>query len=126
MSASTVLLATDADHIHEKVAAALDGDHEVVRVHAGAEVLAAVRDHDPVLVVLDLQIGNMGGMAACLDLRLEQRAGRICPQRVVMLLDREADVFLGRRSEADAWLIKPINQLALRRTVNGVLADQPA
>ena len=77
-------------------------------------------------MVLDLQIGNMGGMAACLDLRLEQRAGRIGTQRVVMLLDREADVFLGRRSEADAWLVKPIDQLALRRTVNGILADQPA
>lgn len=123
MSASTVLLATDADHVHEKVAAALDGDHEVVRVHAGAEVLAAVRDHNPVLVVLDLQIGNMGGMAACLDLRLEQRAERIPPQRVVMLLDRDADVFLARRAEADAWIVKPVDPLALRRTARDAMVD---
>ncbi len=123
VSASTVLLATDADHVHEKVAAALDGDYEVVRVHAGAEVLAAVRDHDPVLVVLDLQIGNMGGMAACLDLRLEQRAERIPPQRVVMLLDRDADVFLARRAEADAWIVKPVDPLALRRTARDAMAD---
>ena len=123
MSASTVLLATDADHVHEKVAAALDGDYEVVRVHAGAEVLAAVRDHDPVLVVLDLQIGNMGGIAACLDLRLEQRTERIPPQRVVMLLDRDADVFLARRAEADAWIVKPVDPLALRRTVRDAMVD---
>ena len=123
---TTVLVATDSDQLHREVEAALGGDHRILRVRTGYDVLHAVKTHQPAAVVLDLQIGNMGGMAACLDLRLEQRAGRIGTQRVVMLLDREADVFLGRRSEADAWLVKPINQLALRRTVNGVLDDQPA
>ncbi len=123
---TTVLVATDSDQLHSEVEAALDGDHQILRIRTGCEVLHAVKTHQPAVVVLDLQIGNMGGMAACLDLRLEQRAGRIGTQRVVMLLDREADVFLGRRSEADAWLVKPINQLALRRTVNEVLAGQPA
>ena len=123
---TTVLVATDSAQLPRAVEAALGGDHRILRVRTGYDVLRAVITHQPAAVVLDLQIGNMGGMAACLDLRLEQRAGRICTQRVVMLLDREADVFLGRRSEADAWLVKPINQLALRRTVNGVLADQPA
>ncbi len=42
-----------------------------------------------------------------------------------MLIDGEADLFLGRNSEADAWLVKPIDPLALRRTINGVLANQP-
>ena len=105
---STMLVATDADHVHDEVAAALGGDHEVVRVHAGAEVLAAVTAHQPVLVVLDLQIGNMGGMAACLDLRLEQRADRIPAQRIVMLLDRDADAFLAHRAEADAWVVADV------------------
>ena len=73
-------------------------------------------------MVLDLQIGNMGGMATCLDLRLEERAERIPPQRVVMLLDREADVFLARRAEADAWVVKPVDPLALRRTAQDALA----
>ena len=119
---STMLVATDADHVHDEVAAALGGDHEVVRVHAGAEVLAAVTAHQPVLVVLDLQIGNMGGMAACLDLRLEQRADRIPAQRIVMLLDRDADAFLAHRAEADAWLVKPVDALVLRRTAREALA----
>ncbi|MEC8947323.1 MAG: response regulator [Actinomycetota bacterium] len=119
---STVLVATDADHVHDEVAAALGGDHRVVRVHAGAEVLAAVTTHRPVLVVLDLQIGNMGGMAACLDLRLEQRADRIPVQRIVMLLDRDADAFLAHRAEADAWVVKPVDALMLRQTAREALA----
>ena len=118
---STVLVATDADHVHDEVAAALSGDHQVVRVHTGAEVLTAVTTHQPVLVVLDLQIGNMGGMATCLDLRLEQRAERIPAQRIVMLLDRDADAFLAHRAEADAWLEKPVDALVLRRTTREAL-----
>jgi DNA-binding response OmpR family regulator len=121
-----LLVATDADHIYREVEASVGDNYQVLRVRAGAEVLDAVIAYQPVVIVLDLQIGNMGGMAVCLDLRLEQRAGRIGTQRVVMLLDREADVFLGRRAEANAWLVKPIDQLALSRLINEVLAGQPA
>ena len=123
---SVLLLATDADHIYREVEASIQDNHQVLRVHAGAEVLEAVIAYQPDVVVLDLQIGNMGGMATCLDLRLEERAGRIPSQTVVMLLDREADVFLGKQAEADAWLVKPINPLALNQLLSGVLTDQPA
>jgi len=63
----------------------------------------------------------MGGMATCLDLRLEQRAERIPAQRIVMLLDRDADAFLAHRAEADAWLVKPVDALVLRRTTREAL-----
>jgi len=81
-----------------------------------------VHEHVPELVILDLQIGNMGGMAACLDLRLEEGAGRI-PKHlpVLMLLDRRADVFLARRSEAEGWLLKPLDPIRLRRAARALL-----
>ena len=64
---STVLIATDADEVADEVTGALlDEGTSVVRVRAGVDVLGAVVDHDPDLVILDLQIGNMGGMATCL------------------------------------------------------------
>jgi DNA-binding response OmpR family regulator len=72
-------------------------------------------------VVLDLQIGNMGGMAACLEVRLEEGAGRLGHVPVLMLLDRRADVFLARRSEADGWLVKPLDPIRLRRAVTALL-----
>jgi DNA-binding NarL/FixJ family response regulator len=118
-----LLLATDADWVHDEVDAALGGPYTVHRVHAGADVLPAVRQLDPDVVLLDLQIGNMGGMAACLNLRLEERAGRIEPRPVLMLLDREADVFLAQRGESDGWLIKPLDAFRLRRAVQAVLAS---
>jgi DNA-binding response OmpR family regulator len=119
----TVLVATDADEVLDEIDAALaDASTTVVRVHAGRDVLAAVQELDPDLVVLDLQIGNMGGVATALGLRNEESFGRIEPQNVLMLLDRTADVFLARRAEADGWLVKPIDALRVRRAADQVLA----
>jgi len=112
-----VLLATDADWVVEEVAAALAAPEVTFRVvRSGQDVRPAVQASTPDLVILDFQIGNMGGMATCLDLRLESGMGRLPRVPVLMLADREADVFLARRSEADAWLVKPLNPLLLRRT----------
>ena len=118
---SEVLLATDADWIHDDVVAALDGEHAVARVRRGADVRGAVANREPALVILDLQIGNMGGMATCMDLRLEAGAGRLPDVPVLMLLDRDADVFLARRSDADGWLVKPLDAFRLRRAVTAIL-----
>lgn len=119
----TVLLATDADWIHEEVEAALTAsDTAVHRVRAGIDVLAACRQVEPDLVLLDLQIGNMGGMAACLAIRHEEEAGRLPPTDVMMLLDRAADVFLARRSDADGWLVKPLDAYRLRRATEALLS----
>lgn len=120
-----VLVATDADWVFDEVDAALgDAETTVEQVHTGAEVRGFVKEHDPDLVVLDMQIGNMGGIAACLDLRLEAGAGRILEPVVLLLLDRAVDVFLARRSEADGWLIKPLDSFRLRKAADALLSGR--
>ena len=118
---SNVLLATTEDWVLDEVDAALGGSHTVHRVRAGADVLAAIRHIEPEMVILDLQIGNMGGIATCLEIRLEQTAGRIGEQRVMMLLDREADTHLAKRAESDGWLVKPLDSLRINRAVNAIM-----
>ncbi len=116
-----VLIATDADWIHADVDAALgDASTEVVRVRAGREVAAAVREHEPVLVVLDLQIGNMGGIATYLLLEQEMEAGRLPAAPVLLLLDRPADVPMARRADVDGWLVKPLDSLRLRKAAEAL------
>ena len=70
---------------------------------------------EPALVVIDLQIGNMGGMAAATAVRQEQEAGRLADSGVIMLLDRHPDVFLAQTCGADGWLIKPEQSASVLR-----------
>jgi len=120
-----VLLATDADWIHEEVDAALAGDDiEVLRVREGTDVLPAVHELSPDLVVLDLQIGNMGGMAACMNLRLDESVDRLPHVQVLMLLDRDVDAFLANRADADGWIVKPIDSFRLRKAATALLGGE--
>ncbi len=118
-----MLIATDTDAVAADVDAAIADDvTTVVRVRAGVDVAAAVEAHDPAIVVLDLQIGNMGGMAVAMKLRAEAAMGRLPATSILMLLDREADTFLAKRSDVDGWLIKPLDSFRLRRAANALLA----
>jgi DNA-binding response OmpR family regulator len=117
-----ILIASDADWVVAEIRAAVeDPDTSVRSVRRGEAVPAALREHEPDLVVLDLQIGNMGGMATCVHLRLEAEAGRLPSVPVLMLLDRRPDVFLARRSGADGFVIKPLDAIRLRKAVTALL-----
>jgi DNA-binding NarL/FixJ family response regulator len=120
-----VLLATDADWIYQDVDAALtDEDTEVVQVRAGRDVAAAVRQVSPDLVVLDLQIGNMGGVATALDLQQGFESGEVARVPILLLLDRPADVPMVRRTGVQGWLIKPLDSFRLRRAARALTAGE--
>lgn len=122
-----VLIATDADAVYDEVEAALaDETTRVLRVRSGTDVGPKVDEVQPDLVILDLQIGNMGGIAVSLHLRQEAAEGRLPEVPIVMLLDRQADVFMARRSGADGWVVKPLDAFALRRAATAVLEGRSA
>ncbi len=117
-----VLIATDADWIHAEVDAALaDKETEVFRTRSGREVPGSMEHVKPDLVVLDLQIGNMGGIATFLHLQQEAEDGRLPAVPVLMLLDRPADVPMTRRVGAEGWLVKPLDAFRLRRAARALL-----
>jgi DNA-binding response OmpR family regulator len=121
-----ILLATDADWIVDEVTAALGGpDTSFTVCRSGYVVSKTVADRKPDLVITDLQIGSMGGMAITMALRLDESAGVLPHVPVVMLLDRSADVYLAQRSEAEAWLIKPLDALRLGRAADAAMKGQP-
>ena len=117
-----IVLATDADWLVDEVVAAL-GDPETSFTHCrdGRAVAGVVKERTPDLVMLDLQIGTMGGIAVTMDLRLDESGGLLPHVPVLVLLDRQADIHLARRSAADGYLVKPFSPLALKRAVNEVL-----
>jgi DNA-binding response OmpR family regulator len=116
---STVLVAADAQWIRNLVKmSCLAPGQRVIEVTRGQDVRDAVREYEPEVAVLDMQIANMGGIAVAIDLRLEAAAGRLPDVSILLLLDREADRFLAKRGDADAELVKPIDPATLRRTID--------
>ena len=120
-----ILIATDAQWVLNEVVAALGSPETSFTVCSnGRDVTAAVTARTPDLAVLDCQIGSMGGFAVTMDLRLDETGGRLPHIPVLMLLDRDADAQLAKRSGADKWLVKPLNALTLRRTAQMLVAGE--
>jgi DNA-binding response OmpR family regulator len=117
-----ILLATDADRIFDEVAAALaEPGTTIRRVRRGYDVLPAAKEITPDLVLVDMQIGNMGGIATTLAIRLETTKERLPYLPVLLLLDRDADIFLAQRAQSDGWLFKPLDAFRLRRAAEALL-----
>ena len=121
------LVAADADYVIADVTAALAGpDVSFTICREGREVSRLVNEREYDAAVLDLQIGSMGAMAVTMALRLDESAGNAPHVKVLMLLDRRADVHLAKRSAAEAWLVKPVDALTLKRAVRAMLAEPAA
>lgn len=123
---TTILVAADARWVRDQVRSAfVSPGQRVVEVTRGQDVRATVGTENPDLVILDMQIGNMGGIAVAIDLRLEESAGRLPRSTILLLVDREADRFLANRAETDAVLVKPVDAGTLRRAAKRLLTGEP-
>ncbi|MFI5035872.1 MAG: response regulator transcription factor [Acidimicrobiales bacterium] len=122
---ATVLVASDLAPLRRELRSWLEGAHlEIEEAASGPEVLDRVREGGVDLVVVDLQIGSMGGMAICLELRNEESYGAAEPVAVLMLLDRRPDVFLARRSGAEGFVVKPLDPVRVRTAVRALLRGE--
>jgi DNA-binding response OmpR family regulator len=118
----SVLIASDAPSVRAEVAAVAGTPELTIReARSGPDVMREVARALPDLLVVDLQMGNMGGMAVCLELRLEESYDNLEHVPVLMLLDRRPDVFIARRSGAEGWVVKPLDPIRLRRAVAALL-----
>ena len=117
-----ILIVSDAPTVLNEVRSALeDGETTVQELRYGNLVRDVVAEDEPDLVITDMQVGSMGGIAICMDLRLEESGGRLPHVPVLILVDRRADVFLARRADAEGFLVKPFDSLRLRRAARALL-----
>ncbi|HUY07249.1 MAG TPA: response regulator [Acidimicrobiales bacterium] len=117
-----VVIVSDARSVLDEIRSVLDdGVNEIVELFTGPAVRTTVANDSPDLVIADCQIQNMGGIAICHDLKLEESGGRIPHVPVLLLLDRRADVFLAKRSGAEGYLVKPLDPMRLRRAIDALL-----
>lgn len=118
---SSILLVADDAWVRNDVEAALSDPSTTLTVCDDPKSAAETAGETPFdVVVVDMQIKSMGGMAVTRLLHDAMAAGDCPPTPVVMLLDRKADVFLARRARLDAHLIKPFTAQALRSVLAGL------
>jgi DNA-binding response OmpR family regulator len=120
-----ILLVADLPWVADAVRAALAdtaGSLAVTGDPAAAPALALAEGAEVVLV--DLQVGSMGGMAVARAIRAAARTAGATPPAVGLLLDREADAFLAGRSAADGWIRKPFGAFELRRLVRRLAGER--
>ena len=117
-----IVVASDAAFLRKEIVAVAAGPGVDIReVASGPAVIEAAHDYAPDLVVVDMQMGNMGAMAVCLELRLQESYDNLPHIPVLMILDRRPDVHLAKRSGAEGWLVKPLDPLRLRKAIRAIL-----
>ena len=115
---ATILVVDDDPTVREVVQRYLSRDgHRVVESSTGPHGLAAFRTEHPDLVVLDLMLPGMDGLAVCERIRAESGVP------VIMLTARgdESDRVVGLEHGADDYLVKPFSPRELALRVAGVL-----
>jgi DNA-binding NarL/FixJ family response regulator len=95
----------------------LDGVEVVAQAADGAQALAAVAEHAPDVVLMDLRMPGVGGLEATARIRVEH------PGTAVLVLTMDSDddsVFAALRAGARGYLLKEADGLDIQRAIDGV------
>ncbi len=119
MTSDLILLVDDEPNIVELAQLYLEREgYRIISASDGIAALAAVEQHKPDLVVLDLMLPEMDGLEVCRTLR-----GKKDAVSILMLTARDEDIdkILGLELGADDYLTKPFNPRELVARVKAVL-----
>ena len=123
MSAGRILVVDDEPQIRRIMRTALiTAGYEVDDAKTGEEALEKVRTFRPDLLLLDVNMPGMGGLAACRAIRADTDAG------IIMLTVRnsEADKVGALDAGADDYITKPFSTPELLARIRAALRRVPA
>lgn len=123
MSAGRILVVDDEPQIRRIMRTALTGaGYEVEDAKTGEEALEKLREYHPDLVLLDINMPGMGGLAACREMRAGTGAG------IIMLTVRntEQDKVEALDAGADDFVNKPFSTPELLARIRAALRRVPA
>src|SRR5215831_244560 len=114
------ILVVDDNEVNRDIVATRLTAHgyETLQAADGEQALAAVSEHRPDLVLLDVMMPNLDGIEACRRLK---RDDAFLPVILVTAKTDTKDVVAGLDAGADEYLSKPIDQAALVARVRSVL-----
>lgn len=116
-----ILLVSSGPTLTKQVTAALPADGEVLEVRTPQRGLAVLDEGDRIfdVIVADADTHPSGGFYLAREIRARQTDGRDVPA-IVLLLARPQDEYLAQWSQADAWVVKPIDPFDLADVVDAL------
>jgi two-component system KDP operon response regulator KdpE len=116
-TAERVLIVDDEPQIRRVMKTALASNgYEAYEARTGEEALDSLRANNPDLILLDMNMPGMGGMAACREIRA------VCEVPIIVLSvrDGEQDKIAALDAGADDYMTKPfsVNELLARIRAN--------
>ncbi|MDY3557198.1 response regulator [Gemmata sp. JC717] len=116
-----ILIADDNPSNADLLDAHLDGSgFETKLVHNGADALAAAREWNPDLILLDVMMPKMSGFEVCRRLRADPATAGVAVL-MVTALDQPNDVETAVDAGTDDFITKPINKTELLLRVRAML-----
>lgn len=122
MASRIIVIADEAWARNDVHAALTEPDFTIVDHDDPATARDALVAEKPAAVIIDLQVGSMGGMAIARELHQQSAMNAEDEIPVVLLLDRAADSFLAKRAGVAAWVTKPFTSHDIRTAVEHALA----
>src|SRR5574341_1878812 len=122
---TTVLLIEDEETLLETLAYNLRQEgYEVLTADDGEAGLEAARRERPDLVVLDIMLPRLDGLAVC---RILRRDAELAATPIIMLTARgtQSDKMIGLDSGADDYITKPFGLGELLARIRAVLRRAP-
>ena len=118
---ATILTVDDTASMRQMISFTLNSvGHEVEQAPDGAEALKLARDRKFDLVICDVNMPNMDGIALCKSLRaLDQY--RFTPILMLTTESQEDMRAKGKSAGATGWIVKPFNPEQLVNVVQKVL-----
>lgn len=123
MSAGRILVVDDEPQIRRVLKATLSGQgYEVFTAKSGEEGLEALREVRPDLILLDMNMPGMGGLATCREIRRGSEAAII----MLTVRDTEQDKVAALDAGADDYVTKPFGTPELLARIRAALRRLPA
>ncbi len=94
--------------------------HTVIEAMNGEEGIAAVKEHKPDLIVMDIVMPKMDGFAATKKLMMDPETKNI-PVIVVSSKSQESDKFRAKQLGAKGYLVKPASAASVLPVIGQIL-----
>ena len=122
MKQPTVLVVDDEPFICRSLSFVLrKGNYNVVEARNGEEALAAIRQHRPDLVFMDVMMPKFSGFEVCTQVKADPDLKHV---KIILLTAKgqDCDREIGRQAGADDYMTKPFSPTKILERAREILA----